>query len=284
MPGIGSAPGGAVAMEDVCDLQPRAAHGRRATLRLSVSPRSAARAGRAGWSRCGSWCWRRGCNSAVVSSLAWPSSTWMMRMSVSCSSRWVAKLCRNVCGDTRFLIPAASAAAWTARLSWRVESGSTGLRPETASLAAAMHQPSALAPPVAQQFEQLRRQHGVAILAALALLDPQQHALGVDVADLERDHLGDAQTGAVGGGECRLVLRPRCRLEQQRDLLDAQHRRQPARLAHHRETPGKLRAVERHGEQEAQGRDRRVDARRLHAALPLVQLEAAYILRRRCRG
>ena len=29
MPGIGSAPGGAVTMKDVCDLQPRAAHGRR---------------------------------------------------------------------------------------------------------------------------------------------------------------------------------------------------------------------------------------------------------------
>src|SRR6516162_11451868 len=30
----------------------------------------------------------------------------------------------------------------------------------------------------------------------LALLDPQQHALGVDVAELERAHLGDAQSGA----------------------------------------------------------------------------------------
>jgi hypothetical protein len=29
MPGMGHAPGGAVAMEDVCDLQPWAAHGRR---------------------------------------------------------------------------------------------------------------------------------------------------------------------------------------------------------------------------------------------------------------
>jgi hypothetical protein len=110
------------------------------------------------------------------------------------------------------------------------------------------------------------------------------NALGVDVADLEGDDFGDAQTGTVGGGERRPVLRSRRRLQQQRDLLDAQHRRQPARLTHHRETPGKLRAVERHGEQEAQGRDRRVDARRLHAALPLVQLEAADIVRRRCRG
>jgi hypothetical protein len=57
------------------------------------------------------------------------------------------------------------------------------------------------------------------------LLDPQQHALGVDIAGLEDDDLGDAQSGAVGGGECRLVLRSRRRLKQQRDLLDAQYSR-----------------------------------------------------------
>jgi len=33
MPGIGSAPVGSMAMKDVCDLQPRAAHGRRLSLR-----------------------------------------------------------------------------------------------------------------------------------------------------------------------------------------------------------------------------------------------------------
>jgi hypothetical protein len=36
MPGIGSPPGGSMAMKDVCDLQPRAAHGRR--LRLGSRP------------------------------------------------------------------------------------------------------------------------------------------------------------------------------------------------------------------------------------------------------
>src|SRR5271169_3937302 len=61
MPGIGFAPGGPMAVKDVCDLQPRAAHRRRATLRVLASPQAAARAGRAGWSRYGSWCWRRGC-------------------------------------------------------------------------------------------------------------------------------------------------------------------------------------------------------------------------------
>ena len=43
-------------------------------------------------------------------------------------------------------------------------------------------------------------------LAPLAAFDAQQHALGIDIADLERDHFRDAQSGAVGDGERRLVL------------------------------------------------------------------------------
>jgi hypothetical protein len=99
-----------------------------------------------------------------------------------------------------------------------------------------------------------RRRPPVAVLAALTLLDPQQHALGIDITGLERDDLGNAQSGTVGGGERRL--------EQQCDLLGAQHGRQPARFTHDREPPGKVRPVERHGEEETQRRDRTVDARR----------------------
>ena len=33
------------------------------------------------------------------------------------------------------------------------------------------------------QFEQLWRQHCMAVLAALAAFDAQQHALGIDIAD-----------------------------------------------------------------------------------------------------
>jgi hypothetical protein len=50
---------------------------------------------------------------------------------------------------------------------------------------------AALPPPGAQQREQLGREHGVAVFAPLALVDPQQHARAVDVRDLERGHLGD---------------------------------------------------------------------------------------------
>jgi hypothetical protein len=41
-----------------------------------------------------------------------------------------------------------------------------------------------------------------------------------------------------------------------------------------------IRPVERHHEEEAQGRDRAVDSRRLHTALRLVQLEDTQLLRR----
>src|SRR5207237_604391 len=63
----------------------------------------------------------------------------------------------------------------------------------------------ALPPPGAQQREQLRRQHGMAVFAALALLDPQQHALGVDVADLECDDFGAGLTSIEAGNDdyCR---------------------------------------------------------------------------------
>src|SRR5215831_1151610 len=48
MSGIGPAPVGPMAMKNVGDLQPRAAHGRPATPRAAASPRSMMRAGRAG--------------------------------------------------------------------------------------------------------------------------------------------------------------------------------------------------------------------------------------------
>src|SRR5260370_9723541 len=53
-------------------------------------------------------------------------------------------------------------------------------------------------PPGAQQLEQVRRQHDVTILATFALLNADDHALAVDVGDLERDYLSGAQAGTVG--------------------------------------------------------------------------------------
>jgi hypothetical protein len=59
-----------------------------------------------------------------------------------------------------------------------------------------------------QQLEQMRRQHHVAVLAAFALLDAGDHALAADVADLQRHHLGDAQSRPESHAQRRLVLEP----------------------------------------------------------------------------
>src|SRR5271169_5070886 len=144
----------------------------------------------------------------------------MTRMSVSCSSRCVAKLCRSVCGDTRFLIPAVSAAAWTARLRWRVEKARADCGRETASRAAGARPGAGL---LATRHAAVRAAAVTALPGGLygpplsrgqafALLDPQQHALGVDIADLERDDLGDAQPGAPGlrRGRLRRWRMPPC--------------------------------------------------------------------------
>src|SRR5258705_2223849 len=100
-----------------------------------------------------------------------------------CSSRWVAKLCRKIWSDTRLSISALWAAAWQARLSWRVVSGFSRFCPGNSQAL----WPRQL-PPGPQQTEQMRGQHDIAILAAFALLDPDHHALAFDVAYLQRHH------------------------------------------------------------------------------------------------
>src|ERR1700694_1203666 len=74
-------------------------------------------------------------------------------------------------------------------------------------------------PPGAQQFEQMWRQHHVAVFAAFALLDANDHAFAVDVADLERDHLGSAQTRAISHAQRGLVFEPWCCIQQARHFL-----------------------------------------------------------------
>ena len=85
-------------------------------------------------------------------------------------------------------------------------------------------------PPSAQQVEQVRRQHDVTVLAALALLHADDHPLAVNVGNLERDHLGGAQAGAVGHAQRRLVFEPWGGIEQPRHFLRTEHHWKFARL------------------------------------------------------
>ena len=109
MAGMGSAPCRAMVAEDIRNLQSRVRHacasaGRPDLLELErdMLQRAHDLADRLGGDP--------GIERGGVE-LGKPSSTWMMRTSMSCSSRWVAKLCRKVCSETRLLISAICAAA-----------------------------------------------------------------------------------------------------------------------------------------------------------------------------
>src|ERR1700674_4581649 len=117
------------------------------------------------------------------------------------SSRWVAKLWRNVCSVTPFLIPAASAASWNKRLSWRVVIGLPadfllGNNQRSRRGTGGTH-----LPPLPQQAEHLLRQHHIAVLAALRLLDANDLLCLVDMLDLEPDDLARPQSAAIAEAE-----------------------------------------------------------------------------------
>src|SRR5947208_2353756 len=81
----------------------------------------------------------------------------------------VAKLCRRVCGDTCLPISAIWAAVSQARLSWRADIGLTGFIPGNSHPCgrAALY----------QARNSSSRRGDVAVFVALALLDPDHHAL-----------------------------------------------------------------------------------------------------------
>jgi hypothetical protein len=142
----------------------------------------------------------------------------------------------------------------------------------------------ALLPPGPEQGEQARREQSVAAPASLAALDDDQHAPAVDVAHLERRHLGHAQAGTIGHRERGPVLEAGRGRDQARGLVGAEHDRELARVAEPDQLAGQIRPVERVVEEEAQGRHGAVHGRCIHALLGLPDLEPADVLGRRRAG
>ena len=58
----------------------------------------------------------------------------------------------------------------------------------------------------AKDFQQTGGEHGVAVFAALAMLDADEFAGTVDIGDFEGDGLGDAEPGSVAGQQDGAVL------------------------------------------------------------------------------
>src|SRR6266566_8106601 len=138
--------------------------------------------------------------------------------------------------------------------------------------------------PGAQQLKQMRRKHHVAVLVALALFDPDHHALAVDVGYLQRDHLGHTQSGPIGHTQCHLVFEPRCRIEKTCDFFRAQDDRQ---FAWHVDKLGMVHDVgapKRDLEKEPQCRDALVDGRNTGPTCCQMKLIAAYVFEARCIG
>ena len=61
-------------------------------------------------------------------------------------------------------------------------------------------------PPVAQDLQQLRRKHDIAIDASFALLDSDHHSFAIDIGDFQADSLRDAQPSRVADGQYRAML------------------------------------------------------------------------------
>ncbi len=64
-------------------------------------------------------------------------------------------------------------------------------------------------PPLPQQIERLRRQHNIAILAALGLLDANDLLRGVDMLDLQPNHFAATQAAAIAETEQHTGLEAR---------------------------------------------------------------------------
>src|SRR5271169_7186815 len=87
------------------------------------------------------------------------------------------------------------------------------------------------APPFAQYLEKVGRENDIPILLALALFDPDDHPVTIDIRELERYDLRGSQAGGVSQAQERLVLDVSRRGEQPTDLFRAQNNGQAARLA-----------------------------------------------------
>src|SRR5271168_3144974 len=109
------------------------------------------------------------------------------------------------------------------------------------------------APPFVQYIEQDGRENDVPILLTLALFDPDDHPVTIDIGELERYDLRGSQAGGVSQAQERLVLDVRRRREQPTDLFRAQNNGQAARLAGRDDLLGKIAALQRDLEEEPQG-------------------------------
>ena len=128
------------------------------------------------------------------------------------------------------------------------------------------------APVVTQHLKRPRREHDVAVLEHLSLLDADDHSLAVDVGDLEMTEFGNAQARGVDEGKHDTVFEVVHAFEKTRHLARAEHHGQALGLAGVRDGVAPPGAVQHAKVEKAQPLPREVDRVDRQAAL-LAQVE-----------
>src|SRR3954454_20618621 len=116
------------------------------------------------------------------------------------------------------------------------------------------------APVRAQDAQQMRREHHVAILPTLAVTHQDDAAAAVNVRDPEPRDLRGAQPRRISRRQRGAVLQARHRFKKLHDLIGAEHDRQLARLARVGDAFRKARFAQRDPVEEAQSADDLVQA------------------------
>src|SRR6266581_1045162 len=134
-------------------------------------------------------------------------------------------------------------------------------------------------PPRPQQTEHLGRQHHVAVLAALGLLDANDILRLVDMLDLQPHHFAGAQTTAIAETEQCADLEVAGDGQQTPRLILAHHQRDLLRLADVINLGGQVQSPQRHAQQELQPGHDAVAIANAYTSLGQVQLETADVIR-----
>src|SRR5207344_2319567 len=135
-------------------------------------------------------------------------------------------------------------------------------------------------PPLPQQLERVGRQHDIAILAALGLLDPNDLLRAVDMLDLQSDHFAGAQAAAIAEAQHDAGLEARRNRQQATRLVRTHHLWDLLGLAKVIDLGRKIQPPQRHAHQELHPGHDAVAIADAEAALDQVQLEPADVIRR----
>ena len=99
----------------------------------------------------------------------------------------------------------------------------------------------------------------------------------IDVADLQCDHLADAQARAIGNGQRGLILDASRSTDQARDFIRTQHHRNLARGMHRMHVPHQFRAIKGAVEKKLQSGNRDIERDRRDAVIDQMQLIAPQV-------